>query len=67
MLSACKQQRFDNKCVSGLLFDKINILCVQKDPVMVQFLRILALCHTVVPDKEDGELCYRAASPGIVY
>ncbi len=24
---------------------------------------ILALCHTVIPEKEDGKLVYRASSP----
>ncbi|CAM4680959.1 unnamed protein product [Lepidochelys olivacea] len=34
------------------------------DPVMREFLRLLALCHTVmVEEKDTGELVYQAASP----
>lgn len=35
-------------------------------PAVDRFLRVLALCHTVVPeqsDAEDGAIAYRAASP----
>ncbi|XP_077138750.1 phospholipid-transporting ATPase IC-like isoform X1 [Ranitomeya variabilis] len=35
-----------------------------KDPYVQQFFKLLALCHTVMVDKADGdELCYEAASP----
>ncbi|KAM3938294.1 phospholipid-transporting ATPase IC-like [Leptodactylus fuscus] len=34
------------------------------DPCVHQFFKLLALCHTVMVDKkDDGELCYEAASP----
>lgn len=32
--------------------------------VTVEFLRLLAVCHTVIPEvKEDGKLAYQASSP----
>ncbi|XP_074834231.1 phospholipid-transporting ATPase IK [Carettochelys insculpta] len=35
-----------------------------EDPIMQEFLRLLALCHTVmVEEKERGQLVYQAASP----
>ncbi|KAM8962280.1 LOW QUALITY PROTEIN: phospholipid-transporting ATPase IC [Pelodytes ibericus] len=34
-----------------------------KDPVVHEFFKLLALCHTVMVEKTDGELIYQAASP----
>lgn len=38
-------------------------------PVIHEFLTLLAVCHTVVPerDPEDGSLHYQASSPGRQY
>lgn len=31
--------------------------------VAVEFLRLLAVCHTVIPEIKDGKTCYQASSP----
>lgn len=33
-------------------------------PTIHEFLEMLAVCHTVIPETVDGELRYQAASPG---
>ncbi|XP_068012406.1 phospholipid-transporting ATPase IK isoform X2 [Melanerpes formicivorus] len=33
------------------------------DPVLREFLRLLALCHTVMVEEKGGQLVYQAASP----
>jgi len=30
---------------------------------LTEFLKVLALCHTVIPEREGGEVVYRASSP----
>ena len=30
---------------------------------VLEFLRVLALCHSVIPEQEGGELVFRASSP----
>ena len=30
---------------------------------MLEFLKVLALCHTVIPENVDGEIKLRASSP----
>ncbi len=30
---------------------------------MLEFLKVLALCHTVIPEAENGEIKLRASSP----
>eukprot|EP00731_Ephydatia_muelleri_P016102 Em0009g526a len=37
--------------------------CRSLDPHCAEFFRILSLCHTVIPNEEDGELQYNAQSP----
>lgn len=35
-----------------------------------QFLTMLSVCHTVIPDRDDGkaqDIQYHAASPGLFY
>ncbi|KFU91213.1 putative phospholipid-transporting ATPase IK, partial [Chaetura pelagica] len=34
-----------------------------RDPVLREFLRLLALCHTVMVEEKDDQLVYQAASP----
>ncbi|KAI5645123.1 cation transport ATPase (P-type) domain-containing protein [Phthorimaea operculella] len=33
-------------------------------PVIQEFLTMLAVCHTVIPEMKDGQMNYHAASPG---
>lgn len=42
-----------------------NILTKHKTlPILEEFLTLLAVCHTVIPEKsEDGQITYHAASP----
>ncbi|XP_056587422.1 phospholipid-transporting ATPase IC [Triplophysa dalaica] len=35
----------------------------KKDPQMLEFFKLLSLCHTVMVEQKDGELVYQAASP----
>ncbi|RVE71677.1 hypothetical protein OJAV_G00054380 [Oryzias javanicus] len=35
----------------------------QKDPAVHEFFRLLALCHTVMPEESEGKLVYQAQSP----
>ena len=30
---------------------------------LLEFLKVLALCHSVIPEREGGEIVYRASSP----
>ena len=30
---------------------------------LIEFLKVLALCHSVIPEKENGAVVYRASSP----
>jgi hypothetical protein len=32
--------------------------------VIIEFLTMLAICHTVIPETVDGKINYHAASPG---
>uniref|UniRef100_A0A8C3SSK4 Phospholipid-transporting ATPase n=1 Tax=Chelydra serpentina TaxID=8475 RepID=A0A8C3SSK4_CHESE len=42
----------------------LEAILQNEDPVMREFLRLLALCHTVmVEEKDTGQLVYQAASP----
>jgi phospholipid-transporting ATPase len=31
--------------------------------VIREFLRLLAVCHTVIPEEKDGRMIYQASSP----
>ena len=48
------------------LWSKSVSIYLQKDARKIdEFMRFLAVCHTVVPEKlEDGEYKYQASSPG---
>ncbi|KAA0719709.1 Phospholipid-transporting ATPase IC [Triplophysa tibetana] len=35
----------------------------KKDPQMLEFFKLLSLCHTVMVEQKDDELVYQAASP----
>ncbi|XP_063066751.1 phospholipid-transporting ATPase IC [Engraulis encrasicolus] len=46
-------------------FDHYLISCIQskKDKDMLEFFKLLSLCHTVMVEEKEGELIYQAASP----
>lgn len=33
-------------------------------PVICEFLTMMAICHTAVPEREGDKIIYQAASPG---
>ena len=35
----------------------------KSEKALLDFLKVLALCHTVVPERERGKIVYRASSP----
>ncbi|XP_037401674.1 phospholipid-transporting ATPase IC [Pygocentrus nattereri] len=41
----------------------ISCICSKKDAEMMEFFKLLSLCHTVMVEQKDGELVYQAASP----
>ncbi|XP_073542436.1 phospholipid-transporting ATPase IK [Phyllobates terribilis] len=41
----------------------IDMVCQNEDNLLKEFFRLLALCHTVMVDKNGDELMYQAASP----
>ncbi|XP_069596745.1 phospholipid-transporting ATPase IK [Ranitomeya imitator] len=41
----------------------IDIVCQNEDNLLKEFFRLLAICHTVMVDKNGDELVYQAASP----
>ncbi|XP_043358626.1 phospholipid-transporting ATPase IK isoform X2 [Dermochelys coriacea] len=41
----------------------LEAILQNNDPVMREFLRLLALCHTVMVEEKDSQLVYQAASP----
>ncbi|XP_062452576.1 phospholipid-transporting ATPase IK [Rhea pennata] len=45
--------------------DPLLLEAIQQDtsPVLREFLRLLALCHTVIVEESDNQLIYQAASP----
>jgi phospholipid-translocating ATPase len=47
------------KFYDHLLVDSVN----EKDPICFEFFRLLALCHTVMPEEKTGKLEYQAQSP----
>ncbi|XP_051666757.1 phospholipid-transporting ATPase IK [Manacus candei] len=47
---------------------KVDVMLLEaaqrdSDPVLREFLRLLALCHTVMVEERGGQLVYQAASP----
>ncbi|XP_060791403.1 phospholipid-transporting ATPase IC [Neoarius graeffei] len=50
-----KFQFFDSELVS--------LIRSKKDPVVLEFFKLLSLCHTVMVEQKDGDLVYQAASP----
>ncbi|KAJ8338934.1 hypothetical protein SKAU_G00357200 [Synaphobranchus kaupii] len=46
-------------------FDHSLISCIQsrKDPDVLEFFKLLSLCHTVMVEHKEDELIYQAASP----
>ncbi|KAJ8402123.1 hypothetical protein AAFF_G00373580 [Aldrovandia affinis] len=46
-------------------FDHALISCIQsrKDPDVLEFFKLLSLCHTVMVEHKEDELVYQAASP----
>lgn len=36
-------------------------------PIICEFLTMMAICHTAVPEREDDRIVYQAASPGKAY
>ena len=34
----------------------------ERNPLL-EFLKVLALCHSVIPEREGGDIVYRASSP----
>ncbi|TRY95010.1 hypothetical protein DNTS_004667 [Danionella cerebrum] len=45
--------------------DHYLISCIRskKDPQILEFFKLLSLCHTVMVENKEGELVYQAASP----
>ncbi|XP_001920510.4 phospholipid-transporting ATPase IC [Danio rerio] len=45
--------------------DHFLISCIRskKDPQVLEFFKLLSLCHTVMVEEKEGELVYQAASP----
>ncbi|KAH0625932.1 hypothetical protein JD844_034311 [Phrynosoma platyrhinos] len=41
----------------------LEIIQQDADPVVQEFMRLLALCHTVMVEEKEGQLVYQAASP----
>ncbi|XP_075708420.1 phospholipid-transporting ATPase IK [Rhinoderma darwinii] len=41
----------------------IDMVCKNEDNLVKEFFRLLAICHTVMTDKNGDELVYQAASP----
>lgn len=41
------------------------ILCILQptSPQICEFLTMMAVCHTVVPEREDNQIIYQASSP----
>ncbi|XP_076139627.1 phospholipid-transporting ATPase IC [Alosa pseudoharengus] len=46
-------------------FDHYLVTCIQskKDKDILEFFKLLSLCHTVMVEEKEGELVYQAASP----
>ncbi|KAL8177655.1 UNVERIFIED_CONTAM: Phospholipid-transporting ATPase IK, partial [Gekko kuhli] len=46
-------------------YDPLLMTTIQQDdnPVLREFLRLLALCHTVMVEEKESQLIYQAASP----
>uniref|UniRef100_A0ABM5ENX9 Phospholipid-transporting ATPase n=1 Tax=Pogona vitticeps TaxID=103695 RepID=A0ABM5ENX9_9SAUR len=43
--------------------DLLDAIQQNNDPVVQEFMRLLALCHTVMVEEKENELIYQAASP----
>ncbi|KAI1230472.1 Phospholipid-transporting ATPase IK, partial [Lamprotornis superbus] len=50
---------FKKCCINGTIYAAQR----DKDPVLREFLRLLALCHTVMVEDRGDQLVYQAASP----
>ncbi|XP_064404646.1 probable phospholipid-transporting ATPase IA isoform X2 [Halichondria panicea] len=48
---------------SQRLVDALQGLSAASDSTVLEFLKVLALCHTVIPEAENGEIKLRASSP----
>lgn len=42
---------------------KLNTANSEVGPFIVEFLTLLATCHTVIPETKDGKMIYQASSP----
>ena len=47
----------------GMCYSSINKIKKEKPPAALEFYRFLAVCHTVVVEKKNGEVKYQATSP----
>ena len=57
------QMEFKKCSIKGQLYDTIDELKMQeKTPGICEFLEILSLCHTVIPEDRGGITVYEAAS-----
>ncbi|XP_051960985.1 phospholipid-transporting ATPase IC [Xyrauchen texanus] len=41
----------------------ISCICLKKDPAILEFFKLLSLCHTVMVEHKNDDLVYQAASP----
>uniref|UniRef100_A0A8C5P6W0 Phospholipid-transporting ATPase n=1 Tax=Leptobrachium leishanense TaxID=445787 RepID=A0A8C5P6W0_9ANUR len=41
----------------------IDLIIQDDDPLVSEFFRMIALCHTVMVDERDGRISYKASSP----
>ncbi|XP_017261311.1 phospholipid-transporting ATPase ID isoform X2 [Kryptolebias marmoratus] len=64
--TACVDFSFNPLCDRGFKFHDSSLVEATKreDPAVQEFFRLLALCHTVMPEeKSEGDLVYQAQSP----
>uniref|UniRef100_A0A1A8FKH8 Phospholipid-transporting ATPase n=4 Tax=Nothobranchius korthausae TaxID=1143690 RepID=A0A1A8FKH8_9TELE len=64
--TACVDFSFNPLCDKGFRFYDSSLVeaVKQEDPAVQEFFRLLALCHTVMPEeKSEGNLVYQAQSP----
>ncbi|KAM6936972.1 phospholipid-transporting ATPase ID [Xenentodon cancila] len=64
--TACVDFSFNPLCDRGFKFyDNTLVEAIKReDPAVQEFFRLLALCHTVMPEeKSEGSLVYQAQSP----
>lgn len=49
------------------LFPSLPVPLQPTAPVILDFMTMLAICHTAVPERTDDTIVYQAASPGMAH